>query len=67
MNLFHPPAARPAAQPVLAVNNGALHKAIPPVPPLALVVTPPPNQAVLEDVELPTQPFENDVMMFLDE
>ena len=66
MNQFHPPTAPPAAQPVLAVNNGALHKAIPAVPPLALTIAPPPNQASPEDVEMPRQPFENDVFRFPD-
>ena len=58
MNQFYPP----NKQPVLAVNNGSLPKAIPAVPPLALQFAPP-NQAVPEGVEMP-QPFQNNVMQF---
>ena len=59
MNPFHPP----AIQPVQGVLPGALPKAIPAVQPLTLTPTPP-NQAVPEGVEVPTQPFENNVMIF---
>ena len=61
-NPFHPP----AAQPIQAVPHGSLPKAILAVQPLALIPAPP-NQAVPEGVEVPTQPFENNVMMFPEE
>ena len=62
MTPFHPP----AAQPIQAAPHGSLPKAIPAVRPLALSQGPP-NQAVPEGVEMPTQPFQNNVMMFRDE
>ena len=62
MNPFHPP----ATQPVQGVLPCALPKAIPAIQPLTLTFAPP-NQAVPEGLEVPTQPFENNVIMFPDE
>ena len=66
MNPSHPPETQPVQAATPGTIPGALYKAIPPAPPLTLTPTPP-NQAVPEGVEVPTQPFENDVLMFPDE
>ena len=63
MNPIPPPETQPVQAVTPGALPGALYKAIPAVPPLTLTPSPP-NQAVLEGVEVPTQPFENNVKMF---
>ena len=52
------PHCKPALQPSLAVNDGALPKAIPSIPPLALTNTSPPIQALPEDEDATAMPIE---------
>ena len=59
------PVYPPTQQPVLAVKNGSLPKSAPAVPSVNLQVMPA-NQSFQEGAE-PPQPYQNDVMQFLEE